>query len=162
MKLFLKIKIKSLAEEARIIKFHERIALRMCRRLRSGFDSRSPFKHNKKEKKPNLPAAKVDDQTIEWSAPHSLRWSQIRDHRLKVLRTESRASNLAYAFLRGKSYSFVEKVGAKKAPDWSKIESIAYRFNEGFSPPLNRPFKDTFNDWLIEAKAYFTENQIVK
>lgn len=80
----LKVKIKSLAEEAQIIRLEERRAL-----------ARTP------EGKPS-----------KWTDPDL--YSGLREHRIGTVRSEQRLSLLAYAFLRGTPYHKVEPKAATK------------------------------------------------
>ena len=102
----LKIKLKSLAEEARIIRFHER---------KCGFG--------------------INDEQIR---------RNIREHRISVVRKESRDSNVAYAFLRGLSYRQVEP-SAKTVPDLKNVLAIIERFRFWDS---KLPNKQELKDWI--------------
>lgn len=82
-RIFLKVKAKSLAEEARIIRKEERRA----KGLRD----------------------------------------HLRDHRTGVVRSEARATLLAYGFLRGRTLEQVE-TRAKTKPDWDKVWSMVRRY----------------------------------
>lgn len=55
---------------------------------------------------------------------------QLNAHRATVLRRESRAAQIAYAYLRGKSYRSVEvKTNPlHPQPDWSKVEVLVKSF----------------------------------
>lgn len=86
-KFALKVKIKSLAEEARIIK-----------------------------------------QAIHQTKDLATK-CELRGHHVYVVRKESRHSQLAYAFLRGREYSEVE-FKCETPPDFKKIEELTERFGE--------------------------------
>lgn len=88
MKSHLKIKIKSLASEAKIIRFQERkvLAHRRAMIARQGAEK------------------KVESLYSEY---HSL-----REHRRNEVRTEARLSQLAYAFLREKPYEITEEANS--------------------------------------------------
>jgi len=79
-------------------------------------------------------------------------WS-MRNHRME-LRVESRCSQLAYGFLRGRKYHQMEDV-AYSAPDWSRIENIAKRFSQD-DPRL---VIQSFAEWKDEA-AVFQKDQL--
>lgn len=86
----LKVKIKSLAEEARIIRREEH---RTRGELRN----------------------------------------ELREHRVGIVRSEARATHIAYGLIRGRSLDRIEP-GAKRQPDWKKIESMCKRYGPtGFS-----------------------------
>jgi hypothetical protein len=84
-RLYLKVKVKSLAAEAKIIRKEEK----RCKNssLRNG----------------------------------------LYRHRIDVVRYEARHTNLAYGFLRGRTYSQIES-GAKKPPDWAKVRKMVEKY----------------------------------
>lgn len=88
---YLRVKIKSLAAEAKIIRHEER-----------------RFK----------PRISHDDQT----------YFGLRDHRIFVVRAEARATQIAYGFLRGRSYAQIEPVSKRAKPDWSKVEKMVAKY----------------------------------
>lgn len=96
----LRIKIKNLADEAKLIRLEERRALRSARWCRE---------------------AKKDD-----SVPMRL-YEDLHDHRTGLVRGVSRTNLLAYAALRGVPYSACE-AKTKTEPDWAAVRSVALRF----------------------------------
>lgn len=100
----LKVKIKSLAAEAGIIRLEERRAKgrrkwQGGRRLVGEFIGRDDI----------------------------LRMS-LRGHRVRDVRREQRSSLLAYAFLRGKSYAVCERPAADNPPDLERLHSLVKKF----------------------------------
>jgi hypothetical protein len=100
MKLHLKIKILSLAAEARIIREQEQRLCRIARRLRL-------------KQKPTT--------NIE------LAHDSIRDHRKFDIRNEQRATLIAYGFLRGRDYKAIE-IKADTSPDWERAKALALKY----------------------------------
>lgn len=98
MSIYLKIKIKSLAEEARIIRKEERKVLSYARTT-------------------DIPAPKEI---------HYRTYESLHRHRTYDVRTEARATHLAYAFLRGVPYASVEakRSDSKKA---SYAETLTWK-----------------------------------
>jgi hypothetical protein len=92
-KIHLKIKIKSLAEEARIIR-HE--------------------------------ARKIDKKILDREQAGRIK-QDLNDHRTGIVREEARHSLLAYGLIRDVPYPVMEKK-CNEAPNWSKIEKMAFRF----------------------------------
>lgn len=92
----LRVKIRSLAAEAKIIRHEEKRALRRRRRAMER-------------------AGKVNDQQVhdDKTKFHGSAFASLREHRLK-LREHSRWAQLAFAFLRGRPYLSVE---AKRKPE---------------------------------------------
>lgn len=97
----LKVKIKSLADESRIIRLEER---------KSGRDEK-------------------------------LR-CLLREHRVKDVRKEARASLLAYAYIKGKPFQSVEKLPKCRIaePDWERVRSLVEKFGglPGFKKGCSR------------------------
>ena len=83
-KVYLKIKIKSLAEEAIIIRNEER------KWKKRGLDAKRNQKQEKSDKF------------------YDTFWG-LREHREGIVREENRAASIAYAYIRGKSYEQIEK-----------------------------------------------------
>src|SRR5690348_6675706 len=86
MKTYIKIKIKSLAEEAKIIRQEE----------------------------------------LKFPGEYEVRRG-LYEHRMNSVRPECRAANLAYGFLRGKSYEQIER-NPKTKPNWSRVQRIAEKY----------------------------------
>lgn len=119
-RVYLKVKVKSLAEEAKIIRKEEKRAKRLSIRI------------------------------------------GLHDHRVGIVRYEARHANLAYSFLKGRSYAEIEG-GAKEAPDWNKVRKMVEKYgshcswlNDGSPTPgeaklhLAETLK-RFDDWVKEA-----------
>jgi hypothetical protein len=126
----LKVKIKSLAEEAQIIRLEEKRAL-----------ARTP-----------------DGKPSKWTDPDL--YQGLRLHRVGVVRSEQRHSLLAYAFLRGVPYRKVEpKVGRKDQPkwmsdpDWKKVGQMVERFGLTWRATKQEKEAQTaaFDEWRKEV-----------
>ncbi len=102
----LKIKIKSLAAEATIIRKEERKALKYAR-----------WKYEK-----------GGNNSFEAFEPYH----ELRLHRVGIVRSESRYSGIAYAFLREKSYSSTEK--SNKDIDYGRLIGMINRFKPETTP----------------------------
>ena len=97
----LKIKIKTLASESRIIRLEERKAKARARMVK-----RSEAKAGLRE-----------------------RCSKLNNHRKLVVRQTARVANIAYAYIRGKSYKSTEdRVRADNQPDWRRVAKNVVRF----------------------------------
>jgi len=95
--IYIKIKIKSLAEEARMIRKEERKELKRLRHLKI-----TPRDH-------------ITDALF----------MGLFNHRTWDVRRESRAANLAYAFLRGKQYKNIEHNRPLAKVNYSRCEKYA-------------------------------------
>ena len=102
-RIYLKVKIKSLAEEAKIIRREER---------------------------------KMKDQDLK---------AGLHRHRVVEVRVEARLTQLAYAYLSGKTYQQVEP-NAKKPVNWSRVKSMVQRY------AYPQPFKvEDLDRWVKAA-----------
>ena len=150
----LKVKLKTLASEAKHIR-HEERGLMGWRRL---LLKKQSFRHNKEEKKPEerkWPSLeeklKKFHQSIEEASNDAfLRYWNLHHHRVTVLRKTARINHLAYNFLRGVPFKNVE-AGAFSFPDLAAIEKVAARFSE----VGDNEFKSAWNHWATEAKEHY-------
>jgi hypothetical protein len=116
---YLKVKIKSLAAEARIIRHEEEV-----------------WRHRETERgRPTF--------------------FGLRSHRKLDVRTEARAAQLAYAFLRGRPYSHTEPTGKDNGSrqsnpiDWVRVTKLAAKY--GADRTLEWP---TVKEWVApQAEA---------
>lgn len=132
MKEHLKIKILSLAAEARIIRHQEVRARNDARRI-----------------------------TKKRGPGHSDVRNEIRQslylHRINVVRRECRTANLAYGFLRGTPYIAMERK-AHSEPDWSGVLKMICRFSNRKHTdvwPEMRAWMDKSNVSATAYVAYF-------
>ena len=107
MKPYLKIKIKSLAEEARIIRHEERKTLTSRNRLSAWATV---------NKQQDIPTRIAEFDSL---------YSGLRAHRVNEVRGEARAAHVAYAFLRGKTFASVEQPGSKELPVGRVVDLVA-------------------------------------
>lgn len=98
MNVYLKVKIKSLAAEAKIIRAEER-------------------KSSK-----SLDHAKTPEARDKANA----RYCGLRGHRTGIVREEARYSLIAYGYLRSVPYAAIETT--ERTPDWERVMKIAQRF----------------------------------
>lgn len=97
---YLKIKLKTLADEAKHIRKEEQKALKSARWLRS----------------------KQED----YHGMHEL-WYSLRRHRTWDVRRAARVNGLAYGYLRGREYKEMES-RARQEPNWKDIKRLIDRF----------------------------------
>lgn len=102
MKTHLKVKIKYLAEESRIIRQEKERWLKKSRRARAKYG---------------------DAYGGGWM------WNSLHEHRRGVVRSEARISLIAYGFLRGRTYEQIEG-NAKTEPDWRRVRDCVRAFNK--------------------------------
>ena len=122
----MKIKIKHLGEESRIIKNEK------AKWLRKAAIGRQKAKESGREN----PAA-------PWM------FDAIHLHRVNVVRPEARDSNLAYGFIRGHSYATVEEKRYTD-PNWRNVLDIVKRFyNSRYG--MNVHIEEKFAEWKAAA-----------
>jgi hypothetical protein len=127
----LRVKLKSLAAEARIIKAAERKVLRQRRKLR----------------------ARGDGQNFD---TYDLRYMQLRDHRKGRVRGAARTANLALGFLNGRAYAEVEQY-TEVPPDFTKVEGTVHDFVIGykyFGEKRKDEITALFKAWVDAAQAH--------
>lgn len=147
---YMKVKIKTMAEEARIIRKEEQKQMGWINFL----CQKQSFRHGKDEPRPDerkWPEAKENAQEMS-DAAYELFWG-LREHRVQKLRREARINHLAYGFLRGVKYSDMEK-GSYDFPKLKEIEATAKRFATDLG---DNSFKYMWDHWVDEAKKHFEE-----
>jgi len=89
-------------------------------------------------------------------------WSQ-RGHR-GDLKLEARTAHLAYGFLRGQSYSAMERIcyGPLKGygstePNWDAVSTTVERFTKDDTDPQGT--MQRFSEWLTDAKVWYEGNE---
>lgn len=128
----LKIKIKSLAAEARIIRHEERKA------------KASKLWHRTRQHK--------EDADRYW-------WVQIdlHHHRTFDVRRASRAALLAYAFLRNRPYKTVEQKahslpGWWASYPWVPAQKLITKYGNGRAPAQGNNLSDEFKAWILAGE----------
>lgn len=104
-----------------------------------------------------LKTARVEAQFIRIEAERArnpLRAAYLTSRRRGQVRDESRAANLAYGFLRGRSYIELERE-ARTEPNWKRVLTIATMY--GLIPPEGGTRDLLIGDRLIEQSAWFTD-----
>lgn len=127
----LKIKLKSLAAEARIIRRAERkLALPTTGLPRKAFTKEErdaapePVKTAAQAMRLAVRMARAKARQAPWYDENRAELAAIQEHRKLPLRRAARATHLAYGFLRGRTYEQME--GTRKLPN----DSIFERANE--------------------------------
>lgn len=137
MRAYLKVKIKSLAAEARIIRLEEhRIAFRkathdelVARQAKAlGFSKRQHNGSNGSEF-PYSPIKQTTRILATRSEKARTAWFGLNSHRRNEVRIEARAAQLAYAYLRGRDYGAVEDVRKTEKPiDYNRVATNVMKF----------------------------------
>ena len=131
MIIHLKVKICTLASEAKIIHQQEqRLVRQKCGIFVSG-KTELPFTPTISQESEDF-YRKQRIQKKLWKAKvKSVKtgpvWASLHNHRRNEVRKEARHSQLAYAFLRERPYFLLEKT-CYTQPDWVQVEKIIKRF----------------------------------
>lgn len=120
---YLKVKIKSLAEEARIIRHQER-----------SFKAR----------------ARAAKKTETKQALYGTFWG-LKGHRIVDVRNEQRSTLLAYGFIRGRRYSQLEQKCERK-PNWKRVKEIVAKYGDSSKFTVNKMWHEAV-DHNIDAWA---------
>lgn len=125
MRDYLKTKCLSLTSEAKIIRRLERQRLKKARRaMELGKDKSSEYNYRV--------------------------FFGLRDHRIGDVRNEARHSNIAYGFIRGRSYNEIEKA-SRTQPNWKRIQELVVKYGEGDKTTLF----DKYTQWKNKAIVDF-------
>ncbi len=152
MRYLFKIQLKALAVEARFTKSAERHHRDARRRLVGWFSK----KHKKGEKRPIGPVSvELNDKHKEYAAEHFLKFWNLYDHRVRVIRKEARYTHLVDTFLKDKPYSFAECTGTHSFPDFDSVMDMASEYTEDG----DNEFKMKFITWREDAEAFLEQNQ---
>jgi hypothetical protein len=118
---FLKIKLKSLAAEAKIIRREE---LRLNCSPSLGED---------------IAARNTSERTALYV------------HRIITVRSECRATHLAYGYLRGRAYHQLE-ASCRERPDWARVARMVYRY--GKTGRKEAELIEVLRDWATRDAGF--------
>lgn len=129
----LKIKIKTLSDEARHIRLEES-------KLKVVVQEKTSHGETYEEAVPGS----------EWGFKNLKERRELHQHRVLPLRKTSRHNYLAYGFLRGKRYSQVEQA-SYRLPDYDEVIKLVLKFNsENVEPTVLR---QRFAEWFDEISV---------
>lgn len=151
MHVYLKVKIKTLATEARDIRKEER-RINLTSRARKHLARDLHFGNTRGPdgaRSGNLTEAQLARISKKLSRSRAqavnaeaiARREGLRSHRINEVRSHARSSYLAYGFLRGVDYGRIE-TNARFAPDWPEVKRLIEKFSEEGSQAWEQRFKD--------------------
>jgi len=139
-KVYLKIKVKSLAEEAKIIRLDENKYKRRAHYLREGEVPTRKWKNDWTGLRAGgLPSQEIllyavdaNRMLVPASAPDTRGddrnlWFGLRAHRRTVVRSEARSAQLAYAYLRHRPYHTVEQ-SCWTLPEFTRVADLVIKY----------------------------------
>jgi len=119
MRDYLKVKVLSLAEEAKIIRRLEKRRLKYARK-------------DKKEHK---------NSDLNYQIYFGL-----RSHRIFNVRNEARAAHLAYGYLKGLNFQQMEqKTYSNNQPNWNRVKKLVDSYT---GPDINKSKLLNYNEWV--------------
>jgi hypothetical protein len=78
--------------------------------------------------------------------------ADLHEHRLNVVREESRAAHVAYGFLNGYKYRDLENDHTRLQPHWNRILDLVYKYGE----------KGTPDDRAIDLLTWMNEGGVIE
>lgn len=148
MKAYLKVKIKSLAAEATIIRHEERrynVGSRGRKRARRALAKTNDLSNTQRShlKKAMNPPSQLDMDTF---------WG-LRSHRTYEVRNEARSAQLAYAFINGTPYEKVEPTVCKdNKPDIDRIKRLVKKY----APPTTTGYDSALENWIAASGKFLS------
>jgi hypothetical protein len=121
MQVYLKVKIKSLAAEAVIIRKEENKARQASKGLKVGERKSRRQRRILNEKYP------LTDELRARREKARRAWFGLCSHRMVEVRSEARSAQLAYGFLRGVPYRAIE-AKCWEEPSWDRVVDIILKF----------------------------------
>lgn len=143
----LKVKLTSLAAEAKIIRREERRTKRGYRWAKL----ERVFLLQENEARGGERVKEVEEKERQYTSTF---WS-LRRHRKGVVAESARAALLAYGFLRGRPYSVLESRRTARGKAWDESISRAMSDASRFGGPLFDA--EEWKRWVEEAHAYLDE-----
>ncbi|MCF8861662.1 putative structural protein [Agrobacterium phage OLIVR2] len=138
MHVYLKIKIKSLAAEASMIRQQEnkvsdnhraRVRMRRAIEQKSVHEGQNTIRYDISQHAiARIEKALAKSKARVAQGKPEIFWG-LRNHRTNEVRKEARSSFIAYGFLRGKSLASIEQTD--KPIDWDRVESLVKKYGEG-------------------------------
>lgn len=135
---YVKVKIKSLADEAIIIRQAER---------------------KQKTKYQKIQARKKGNWEQSYNKVVNTFWG-LRDHRTIIVRNEARAAQIAYGFLRGKKYNVIENAKTVSFIQGKPTFEYYFKYNilprvigiaNKYSTATVKPGADEVENWIIKS-----------
>lgn len=129
MSVFLKVKLKSLAAEARVIKHEEN-----KRKVKGIPSSRRNFgkAQSAKVSAAEIRAADRDIRSErrgrDWYPKTLVELQSLHRHRIDVVKKEARLTSIAYGYIRGRKFDQVDSGRDLKPEDWKRITDMVKRY----------------------------------
>lgn len=97
------------------------------------------------------------EQLAETAQYHDEVFRSLHDHRRGAVRNEARHAHLAYGFLYGRDYASMEVANTTDPPDWNAVWLMVNRFTD---PSLrsDRAFAVMFANWVAEAVEHLRDS----
>ena len=138
-RVFLKVKLKSLAEEARIIKREEQKRKIKRDRWSPGDDSLTPHAIDDAKKiRAACAIRRAGRRSRSWYGMSAQQLHELHRHRIDVVRVEARLTAIAYAFIRGRKLKSVDSGAvafelhsvARAGRYWDRIKAMVKKYGD--------------------------------
>lgn len=133
MSVFLKVKLKSLAEEARIIKHEENKrkvprARAKAAKPEGGEADQAVVKQHQREIRHIVRDIRAERRAKDWYPKTLVELQSLHRHRVDVVKKEARLTSIAYGYIRGRKFSQVDSGRNLKPEDWEIIGRMIRRY----------------------------------
>lgn len=127
----LKVKLKSLAVEARMIKFEEqkRKVPRHRRRSHGKIVNTQVIQHQKIAREDSR-IRRRNRAGKSWFPMSLMQLQMLQRHRLDVVRVEARLTTIAYGYLRGRTFASIDSGRGLKDKDWERIDRMVREYGD--------------------------------
>ena len=131
-KVFLKVKLKSLAFEAYIIKREEqrRKIVRGRARAYAQRDQSEAVKADIRRLRGVDAARRAARRSKPWYLRTAQELHELTRHRLDVVRVEARLTGIAYAIIRGRSLSCVDSLAGLTPKHWERVQAMLRKYGD--------------------------------
>lgn len=128
----LKIKLKSLAAEASMIKFEEQKRKVPRKRRIENIKLAITIEHREacEKERARVRVASTKRRSQAWYPMSLQQLLELQRHRIDVVRKESRLTGIAYAFIRGREFAKVDSGRNLSGDDWKRIGAMIERYGE--------------------------------
>ncbi len=147
-RVFLKVKLKSLAEEARIIKREENRRKMHRRRWHPCWDVQNPADIPKqatdraRQVRDEDEVARAKRRAQPWYPMSAQELHELHRHRIDVVRVEARLTGIAYALIRGRLLGKIDSCAGLSEGHIQRIQSMIKRYGDT-SEPVQKMFVET-------------------
>jgi hypothetical protein len=143
-RVYLKIKLKSLGEESRIIRHEERKRKVPGRYVMTANRENEESKVIARGARANLRQMRSKRRGRDWYPKSVAELHQLQLHRRNVVSREARLTHIAYAYIRGRDLVKTDSCKGLLTADWERIGTMIKKYGSG------KDMKE-FHNWMVAA-----------